>query len=56
MEEEKMPDVPFGDRFGHPGCYGCQICFGNAFEDELADPAYSIDKAPTGNTDEGIPF
>ena len=56
MEEEKTRDAPFEDRFGHPGCHGCQICFGNAFEDELADPAYFTDNGPTGDTDEEFSF
>lgn len=31
--QDVTPRLPkpktYGDRFGHPGCHGCQICFGN---------------------------
>ncbi len=30
--------MTFGDAHGHPGCHGCQMCFAQAFHDELLAP------------------
>jgi hypothetical protein len=45
-----QPNRTYGDHFGHPGCHGCQICWGEdpLVRAALEDPNFGPDEVDTG--------